>query len=112
MCFSPYFGSRLRMGGSHGIGTHPAYAAFDPGQLKGRGFRSFFLYMVTTKNDHARYVKHVLANMYVFFTLFGFYVCVCGGGGVSQEIRTKPTNATFHLGQLKTRSFRNFFLIS
>ena len=85
MCFSAYFGSRLRMGGSHGIGTHPAYAAFQPGQLKSRSFRSFFLYMVTTKNDHARYVKHVLANMYVFFTLFGFYVCVCVGGGGSPK---------------------------
>ena len=98
MCFSPYFGSRLRMGGSHGIGTHPAYAAFQPGQLKSRSFRSFLLYMVTTKNDRARYVKHVLANMYVFFTLFGFYVCVWGGGVSPKRLGQNLQMQLFTLG--------------
>ena len=36
--------------------------------------------MVTTQNDHPRYVKHVLGRIYVFFTLFGYQVPGGGGG--------------------------------
>ena len=35
---------------------------------------------MTIQNDQVSYVKHVLAPLYVFFTLFGC-VCVWGGGG-------------------------------
>ena len=38
-----------------------------------------FFDMVITYNDHPRYVKHVLGCVYVFFTLFGYWVP--GGGG-------------------------------
>ena len=31
---------------------------------------TYFLDIVITSNDHPRYVKHVLARIYVFFTLF------------------------------------------
>ena len=41
-----------------------------------RIFAKHFFVFVTTYNDETRYVKHVLAPFYVFFTLFG-----CGGGG-------------------------------
>ena len=34
-----------------------------------------FLDILTIQNDQISYVKHVLAPLYVFFTLFG-----CGGG--------------------------------
>ena len=33
---------------------------------------------LTIQKDQISFVKHVLAPVYVFFTLFG---CVCGGGG-------------------------------
>ena len=37
----------------------------------------------TIQNDQISYVKHVLAPLYVFFTLFG---CWGGGGGGSQGV--------------------------
>ena len=41
-------------------------------------FETYFFDMETTQYDHPRYVKHVLGRIYVFFTLFGYWV---GGGG-------------------------------
>ena len=38
-----------------------------------------FLIVVITQNDHSSNVKHVLGCIYVFVTLFGYWV----GGGVS-----------------------------
>ena len=39
-------------------------------------FAKFFFIIATTHNDETCYVKHVLAPLYVVFTLFG-----CLGGG-------------------------------
>ena len=68
-------------------------------------FKTCFFDMVTTQYDHPSYPKHVLGRVYMFFTLFGYWV----GGGVSQGIVTQPAYAVFHPGQLKKRSFRNLF---
>ena len=39
---------------------------------------------LTIQNDQISYVKHVLAPLHVFFTVFG---CVCvGGGGVPRGL--------------------------
>ena len=38
--------------------------------------------IVTTHNDEICYVKHVLAPLYVFFTLFGCW----GGGGLPRGL--------------------------
>ena len=65
-------------GSSQGVGTQLAYAVFHPGQLKIEVFGTCFFDIVTTQNDHPRYVKHVLGCIYVFFSLFGYWV---GGGG-------------------------------
>ena len=46
-------------------------------------FSTCFFDIVTTQNDHPRYVKHVLGRIYVFFTLFGYQVRGGGGGGGS-----------------------------
>ena len=59
-------------GGSQGIGTQRAYAAFHPGQLKNEVFKAGFYDILITENDHPRYVKHVLGRIYVYFTLFGY----------------------------------------
>ena len=40
----------------------------------------YFFYIVTTRYDHPRYVKHVLGRIYVFFTFFGYWVWGGGGG--------------------------------
>ena len=77
------------------------------GSSKIEVFETCFFYIVTTQYDRPRYVKHVLGRIYIFFTLFGYYL---RGGGVSQGIITQPTYATFHPGKLKNRNFRNLFL--
>ena len=51
---------------------------FTPGSSKIEVFETCFFDIVITYNDHPRYVKHVLGCIYVFFTLFGYWV---GGGG-------------------------------
>ena len=43
-----------------------------------------FFDTLTIQNDQISYVKHVLAPLHVFFTLF---VCVCGGGGGTRGSR-------------------------
>ena len=42
----------------------------------------------------------------MFSTLFGYWVL---GGGGSNGIGKQPAYVAFHPGQLKKRSFRNFF---
>ena len=41
---------------------------FTPGSSKFEVFETCFFDVVTTQNDHPRYVKHVLGRTYVFFT--------------------------------------------
>ena len=65
-------------GGPQGARAQPAYAVFQPRQLENGTFQNcFFFYILTIQNDQISYVKHVLAPLYVFFTLFG-----CWGGGM------------------------------
>ena len=71
-------------------------------------FETCFYDIVTIPYDHPRHVKHVLGRIYLFFTLFGYYL-QGGGGGVSQGIGTQPANAAFHPGRLKNKSFGNLF---
>ena len=66
-------------GGSPNGGVHNLlvqFFAMDNSKIKVSG--TYFFDIVTTHNDHPRYVKHVLGSIYVFFTLFGD--CVGGGG--------------------------------
>ena len=51
---------------------------FTPGSSKIKVFETCFFDVVTTQYDHPSYVKHVLGRIYVFFSLFGYWV---GGGG-------------------------------
>ena len=41
------------------------------GQLKNRSFRTFFFDIMTTQNDHPRYVKHVLGRIICFSLYLG-----------------------------------------
>ena len=45
---------------------------FTPGSSKIEVFETCFFDIVTTQNDHPRYVKHVLGRIYLFFNLFGY----------------------------------------
>ena len=74
---------------------------FNPDSSKIEVFEACFFAIVTTRNDHPSYGKHVLGRIYVFFTLFGYQV----GGGVSQGTGAQPAYAVFHPGQLKNGSF-------
>ena len=82
---------------------------FNPDSSKIEVFETCFFDIVTTRNDHPSYGKHVLGRIYVFFTLFGYQVGGGGGGG-SQGTGAQPPYAVFHPGQLKNGSFRNLFL--
>ena len=60
---------------------------------------------LTIQNDQISYVKHVLAPLYVFFTLFG---CLGGGGGGAPKgSKAQPAYAVFQPRQLKNGNFRN-----
>ena len=76
---------------------------FTLGNSKMQVFETHFFDTVITKNDHPRYVKHVLA----VFTLFGYWAR--GGGGGSNENGTQPAYAHFHPGQLKIEVFETHF---
>ena len=56
--------------------------------------KTAFLDVVATQNDHSTYLNHVLGSIYVFFTLFGYWVPE--GGGVSQGIGRHPAYDVFH----------------
>ena len=83
---------------------------FTPGSSKIEVFETCFFDIVTTQNDHPRYVKHLLGRIYVLFTLFGYQVGG-GGGGLSQGTGAQPAYAVFQPGQLKNRNFRNLFFL-
>ena len=45
---------------------------FTLGSSKIEVFETCFYDIVITRNDHPRYVKHVLGRIYVYFILFGY----------------------------------------
>ena len=56
---------------------------FTLGSSKIQVSETYLFAIVTTQNDHPRYVKHVLGSIYVFFTLFGYWVQ--GEGGLPRD---------------------------
>ena len=81
-CLSPYLGIGLGEGGGGGAPkglVHNLLMHFFPlDSSKMEVFKTCFFDIVTTQYDHPCYVKHVLGRIYMFFTLFGYWV---GGGG-------------------------------
>ena len=61
-CFSPYLGISSGGGGgvSKGLVHNPLMQFFNLGRSKIEVFETCFFDIVTTQNDHPRYVKHVL----------------------------------------------------
>ena len=91
-CFRPYLGVFHPIwvmgwggggGGSQGMGTQPAYAGFTLDSSKIEVLKTCFFDSVTTQYDHPSYPKHVLGRVYMFFTLFGYWVG--GGGGLPRD---------------------------
>ena len=83
-CFSPYLG--LRWGGGGAVPRDwytTCLCSFSPWTTqKSKFLKLVFFDIVTTLNDHPRYVKHVLDRIWMFFTLFGYWA---GGGGGSPK---------------------------
>ena len=67
-------------------------------------FETDFFDITTIQNDQISYVKHVLAPLYVFFTLFGRGG---GGGGAPKGSRAQPLDAVSLPQQLKNGNVRN-----
>ena len=80
-----------------GLGVHNLLMQFfPPQQLKNGNFpKLIFFDTLTIQNDQISYVKHVLAPLYVFFTLFGW------GGVAPKGSRAQPAYAVFPPQQLK-----------
>ena len=72
----------LGVGGGvpRGLGHNLLMQFSSLGSSKMEIFETDFFDILTIQNDQIFYIKHVLAPLHVFFTLFG-YVCVGGGGG-------------------------------
>ena len=81
---------------------------FTLGSSKIEVCETYFFDIVTTSNDHLRYVKHVLGRIYVVFTLFGYYV---QGGGSPKGWAHKLLMQFFTLGSSKIEVFGTFFLM-
>ena len=79
--FFTLFGYQVGGGGSpKGLVHNLLMQFFNPDTSKIEVFETCFFDIVTTQNDHPRYVKHVLGRIYVFLTLFGNQVRGGGGG--------------------------------
>ena len=92
-------------GGTKGSRAHNLLMQFSGlGSSKLEISETDFFDTLTIQNDQISFVKHVLAPIYVFFTLFG---CWGGGGGAPKGSRAQPTYAVFQPQQLKIGSLRN-----
>ena len=90
MCFAPYLG----VGGEgvpRGLGQNLLMHFSNLGSSKLEISETNFSDILTIQNDQIPYVKHVLAPLYLFFTLLGF----SGAGGGSQGGRGKTCLCTF-----------------
>ena len=71
MCFSHYLGIGSGGGGvPKGLVHNLLMRFFTLDSSKIEVSENYFIDIVTTHNDHSRYVKHVLGRIYVFFTFF------------------------------------------
>ena len=84
MCFSPYLGGG---GGGlpRGLGHNLLMQFSGLSSSKMELSETDLFDTLTIQNDQISYVKHVLAPIYVFFTLFG-----CWGGGAPQGPGAQP----------------------
>ena len=74
--------------------------------------KTCFFDIVTTQYDHPSYPKHVFGRIYMFFTLFGYWVGGRGGGGGGAPkglVHNQPAYAVFTLDSSKIEFFQNLF---
>ena len=77
-----------------GGGSQPAYAIFHFSLYNSKieVFETYFFDTAITLNDYTRYISHVLGRIYVFFTLFGYWALLGGGGGQTGLVLTQFFN--------------------
>ena len=68
-------------------------------------FKTCFFDIVTTQYDHPSYPKHVLGRIYMFFTLFGYWV----GGGSPKGLVHNLLMQFFTLDSSKIEVFKTCF---
>ena len=68
-------------------------------------FKTCFFDIVTTQYDHPSYLKHVLGRIYMFFTLFGYWV----GGGSPKGMVHNLLMKFFTLDNSKMEVFKTCF---
>ena len=82
-CFPSYLGIRSGGGGaSMGLVHNLLMQVFTPGSSKIEVSETGFFDVVTSQNDHPRYVKHVSGCICVFSITFGYQIRAGGGGGL------------------------------
>ena len=81
MCFSSYLGVVGGGGLPRGLGHNPLMQFSRLSRSKMEISKTDFFDTLTIQNDQISHVKHVLAPLYAFFTLFG-----CWGWGGSQGV--------------------------
>ena len=81
---------------------------FTLGSSKIEVFETCFYDIVTTQNDHPRYVKHVLGRIYMFFTLFGYWPHG-GVGGAPKGLVHNLLMQFFTLDSSKIEVFKTGF---
>ena len=90
----------------NGPGHNLLMQFFTPDSSKIEVSETCFFDIVTTQYDHPRYVKHVLGRIYVFFTLFGYWV---GGGGSPKGLVHNLLMQFFTLDSSKIEVFETYF---
>ena len=91
-------------GGSQGGRGTTCLCSFPASAAQKRLFPKLnFFNILTIQNDKISYVKHVLAPLYLFFTLLGCF----GVGGAPKGAGAQPAYVVFQPRQLKNGNFRN-----
>ena len=95
------------LGGGEGLPRGPGHNLFmqftSLGSSKMEISKTDLSDTLTIQSDQISYVKHVLAPLYVFFTLFGCF----GVRGAPKGAGAQPAHVVFQPGQLKNGNFRN-----
>ena len=78
-------------GGQKGLAHNLLMQFFTLGSSNIEVFDTYFSNVAISQNDHPSYVKHILGHIYMFLTLFGYWVPRRGSNGIGAQ----PAYAVF-----------------
>ena len=93
-------------GASNGLLHNLLWQFFTPYSSKIEVSETYLYDIVTTQYDHPNYVQHVVVRMYVFFTLFDYYV---QGGGSPKGLVHNLLMQLFTVGSPKVEVLETYF---